>query len=81
MCLSTASRCCASTIPRCRTSSAAIRDRRIVTYGFSALADVRADNVEPVPGGSRFDVLILDRDGERRTIEGIHVPIRAATMS
>ena len=37
-----------------------IRDRRIVTYGFSALADVRADNVTPVPGGSRFDALILD---------------------
>ncbi|HET7575590.1 MAG TPA: Mur ligase family protein, partial [Sphingomicrobium sp.] len=52
-----------------------IRDRRIVTYGFSALADVRADNVTPVPGGSRFDALILGRDGERRTIEGMHVPI------
>ena len=52
-----------------------IRDRRIVTYGFSALADVRADNVAPVPGGSRFDVSILDRDGERRMIESVHVPI------
>jgi UDP-N-acetylmuramate--alanine ligase len=51
-----------------------IRDRRIVTYGFSALADVRADNVTPVPGGSRFDALILDRDGSRRAIEGITVP-------
>ena len=52
-----------------------IRDRRIVTYGFSALADVRADNVTPVPGGSRFDALILDRDGQRRAIEGVTVPI------
>jgi UDP-N-acetylmuramate--alanine ligase len=52
-----------------------IRDRRIVTYGFSALADVRADNVTPVPGGSRFDALILDRNGARRAIEGITVPI------
>jgi len=51
-----------------------IRDRRIVTYGFSALADVRADNVTPVPGGSRFDVLILDREGERRTL-AVHIPI------
>ena len=51
-----------------------IRDRRIVTYGFSALADVRADNVMPVPGGTRFDTLILDKDGERRTLS-IHVPI------
>jgi UDP-N-acetylmuramate--alanine ligase len=51
-----------------------IRDRRIVTYGFSAFADVRADNVTPVAGGSRFEAVILDKDGERRTIE-VHVPI------
>src|SRR5437868_4113949 len=52
-----------------------IRDRRVVTYGFSALADVRADTVTPVPGGSRFDAVVLGRDGERRTIEGVHVPM------
>jgi len=52
-----------------------IRDRRVVTYGFSALADLRADNVTPVPGGSRFDALVLEKDGSRRTIEGVHVPI------
>src|SRR3954453_9433497 len=52
-----------------------IRNRRVVTYGFSALADVRADTVTPVPGGSRFVALILGRDGERRTIEGVHVPM------
>jgi UDP-N-acetylmuramate--alanine ligase len=51
-----------------------IRDRRIVSYGFSALADVRADNVTPVPGGTNFDALILGRDGERRSI-AVHVPI------
>jgi UDP-N-acetylmuramate--alanine ligase len=38
------------------------------------LADVRADNVLPVAGGTRFDALILDKDGERRTV-AIHVPI------
>jgi UDP-N-acetylmuramate--alanine ligase len=51
-----------------------IRDRRIVTFGFSALADVRADNVAPVPGGTKFDALILDREGERRTLT-ITVPM------
>ena len=51
-----------------------IRDRRIVTYGFSALADVRAENVTPVPGGTDFDALILDKDGERRSL-AVHVPI------
>jgi UDP-N-acetylmuramate--alanine ligase len=52
-----------------------IRDRRIVTYGFSALADVRADNVTPVPGGTRFDAVVLRREGERRTIAGITLPM------
>ena len=51
-----------------------IRDRRIVTYGFSALADVRADNLTPIPGGSRFDALILEKEGNRRSIS-LHVPI------
>jgi UDP-N-acetylmuramate--alanine ligase len=51
-----------------------IRDRRIITYGFSALADIRAENVTPIPGGTRFDSLILDRDGERRSL-AVHVPI------
>jgi len=52
-----------------------IQDRRIVTYGFSALADLRAENVEPDGSGSSFDAVVLERDGERRTIAGIHVPI------
>ena len=52
-----------------------IRDRRIVTYGFSALADLRADNVEAVDGGSRFDAVVLQRDGSRRTIAGISLPM------
>jgi UDP-N-acetylmuramate--alanine ligase len=52
-----------------------IRDRRIVTYGFSAQADVRGTNVTPGPDGNRFDVVVRDRDGNSRTIEGIHLPM------
>jgi len=52
-----------------------IRDRRIVTYGFSALADLRADNVVAEPGGSRFDAVVLQRDGSRRTIEQVALPM------
>ena len=52
-----------------------IRDRRIVTYGFSAQADVRGTNVVPGPGGNSFDVVVRDRDGHSRTIEGIHLPM------
>ena len=52
-----------------------IRDRRIMSYGFSAQADVKGVNVEPIPGGNRFDVVVTDRDGEKRTIEGIELPM------
>ena len=52
-----------------------LRDRRIVTYGFAAQADVRADNVVPVPGGNRFDVSLRNRSGEVRVITGIHLPM------
>jgi len=52
-----------------------LRDRRVVTYGFAAHADVRGDNVTPVPGGNRFDVSLRDRQGEVRTIAGIELPM------
>ena len=52
-----------------------IRDRRVVTYGFSAQADVRGEHVTPVPGGNRFDVALRQRDGSFRRIEGIELPM------
>lgn len=52
-----------------------IQDRRIVTYGFSALSDLRAENVVPDGSGSTFDAVVFERDGASRTISGIHVPI------
>lgn len=52
-----------------------IRDRRVVTYGFSAQADVRGDAVTPCPGGNRFDVVLRQRDGSSRRIEGIELPM------
>ncbi|MBV9932432.1 MAG: UDP-N-acetylmuramate--L-alanine ligase [Alphaproteobacteria bacterium] len=52
-----------------------LRDRRIVTYGFAAQADVRGDNVRPVAGGNRFDVTIRNRAGEIRTISDVALPM------
>ena len=52
-----------------------IRDRRVITYGFSAQADVRGENVTPFPGGNRFDVALRQRDGQVRRIEGIELPM------
>jgi UDP-N-acetylmuramate--alanine ligase len=52
-----------------------LRDRRIVTYGFSAQADVRGVNVQPVKGGNRFEVIVRERDGGTRSIEDIELPM------
>ena len=61
--------------PEVQTIIPRLRDRRVVTYGFAAQADIRADNVEPIPGGNRFDVAVRDRAGEVRTIEGVELPM------
>jgi UDP-N-acetylmuramate--alanine ligase len=52
-----------------------VRDRRVITYGFSAQADVRGENVTPVPGGNRFTAVLRARDGSFRRIEDIELPM------
>ncbi|MGV3512465.1 MAG: UDP-N-acetylmuramate--L-alanine ligase [Novosphingobium sp.] len=52
-----------------------VRDRRVVTYGFSAQADVRGEGVTPIPGGNRFTAVLRQRDGSFRRIEGIELPM------
>jgi UDP-N-acetylmuramate--alanine ligase len=52
-----------------------VRDRRIVTYGFAASADVRGVNVQPYPGGNKFEAIIRSRDGTTRSIEDIDLPM------
>ena len=52
-----------------------VRDRRVITYGFSAQADIRGVNVTPIPGGNRYDAIIRNRDGSTRSIEGIELPM------
>ncbi len=52
-----------------------IRDRRTVTYGFSAQADIRGENVRPYPGGNRFDVAIRQQGGAVRFVHDIDLPM------
>jgi UDP-N-acetylmuramate--alanine ligase len=52
-----------------------VRDRRVITYGFSAQADVRGEGVTPILGGNRFDAALRQRDGSFRRIEGIELPM------
>ncbi len=53
-----------------------IEDRRIITYGLSPQAEVRATNIVAENGGTRFDaVLTYRRRGEERTLEGLKLPM------
>lgn len=56
-----------------------LKDRRIVTYGFSRQADVRGVNLETNSTGMRFDVNVAQRNNSTaRTIEGICLPMFGA---
>jgi UDP-N-acetylmuramate--alanine ligase len=53
-----------------------IAERRIVTYGMSPQADIRAINIVIDREGARYDVTIADRLNETsRTIAGITLPM------
>src|SRR4029077_5093492 len=47
-----------------------LSDRRIITYGFSPQADVRADKVRPDKAGSPFEVGVPDRPLNRSRRRG-----------
>ncbi len=53
-----------------------VLDRKIVTYGFSPQALVRAVNLRMDKSGSTFDVILTDRvTGESRTIADLTLPM------
>jgi UDP-N-acetylmuramate--alanine ligase len=53
-----------------------VLDRRIVTYGFSAQADVRGEEIEPSAAGVRFAAVITDRkSGISRRIPELFLPM------
>ena len=52
-----------------------VRDRRVITYGFSLQADICGVNVRPHEGGNRFDVIVRQRGEEDRRIENVCLPM------
>jgi UDP-N-acetylmuramate--alanine ligase len=53
-----------------------LSDRRIVTYGFSPQADVRAVNLQLSAVGTRFDAVITDRKtGAESKLPGLMLPM------
>ncbi len=61
--------------PEVQKLIARVRDRRVITYGFSPHADVRAENITTSGGTSTFDAVHRDRDGREHRIEGIALPM------
>jgi UDP-N-acetylmuramate--alanine ligase len=62
--------------PEVQAMISRLYDRKIVTYGLSRQADVRATNIRFSPEGARFDVVLRDRvTGDRRTIDDIVLPM------
>jgi UDP-N-acetylmuramate--alanine ligase len=52
-----------------------VRDRKVVTYGFSLQADICGVNVRSEDGGNIFDVIVRQRGLEDRRIEGVRLPM------
>ena len=52
-----------------------VRDRRLITYGFSPQAEVRAEDLAAGPGGMRFDVALGVRSEPKRRLRGLSLPM------
>ncbi len=61
--------------PEVQKVIARVRDRRVITYGFSPQADLRAENLLAEGGSTRFDAVHRDRDGHEHRIDGIVLPM------
>ncbi len=62
--------------PEVQAMMSRIRDRRIVTYGFSPQADIRAQEISFENGSATFDVVVQDRQAKKeREIKGLELPM------
>ncbi|MFN7223994.1 MAG: UDP-N-acetylmuramate--L-alanine ligase [Paracoccaceae bacterium] len=65
---------CCTDHPEVQALVGRVADRRIVTFGFNAQADVRAVNLRFEDGIAHFDIL-LNGEGEGAKIEGCTLPM------
>ncbi len=63
---------CCTDHPEVQALVGRVTDRRVVTFGFNAQADVRADNLRYEKGVAHFDI---DLQSEGRVIEGCTLPM------
>ena len=63
---------CCTDHPEVQSLVGRITDRRVVTFGFNAQADVRAQNLHYVNGTAHFDVALQNED---TVIQGLSLPM------
>jgi len=61
--------------PEVQALVARVENRRLVTYGISPQAEVRAIKCEMTADGAQFDVLITPREGEPLTFRDVRLPM------
>ncbi len=62
--------------PEVQSLIAKVNDRRVITYGLSAQADVCASNILSGPEGFSYDAVLTDRKtGVVRKLEGLKLPV------
>jgi len=64
---------CCTDHPEVQALVGRVTDRRIVTFGFNAQADVRAVNLRSAGGVAQFDVVLQNENGA--LIEGMSLPM------
>jgi UDP-N-acetylmuramate--alanine ligase len=61
--------------PEVQATVGKVRDRRVLTYGLSAQADLRGENIRSHDGGNLFNAVLRERDGQERTISNVFLPM------
>ena len=61
--------------PEVQALAAHVQNRRLVTYGVSPQAEVRATRIDMGPEGADFDVRITSREGEPVSWTGLKLPM------
>ncbi len=61
--------------PEVQALMAKILDRRVISYGTSPQADVRAVNIRQIAGGQVFDVELSDKNGQPQTLKDVTLPM------
>ena len=64
--------------PEVQALAARVQNRRLVTYGTSPQAEVRAVRIAMGPDGADFDVKISPREGEALAWNGLKLPMTGA---